>query len=364
MREPKNHHFVPQFYLRNFSSNKKQIKLYNFSGDRFVTEASISGQCYRRKLHAFSPGLEEKLGVMEAAASIVLRSVMSDQLLPSPKTKEWMDLLIFILFQKVRTSRSIQSIDTINNFLINQVKKGAEQDPENILNNLTDNVTPPLQIVFSILPEIAQVATDLQVHLLINDTAEKFITCDDPVVLHNMYCEGITYRGVLGWDCRGLQVFLPLSPRHMLMLYDLDTYRVIGDQGLRHTTTLSDIRDVGCLNTLQALNAHENLYFMGEVSAEFEAFCREMRARRIQGRTALVESKMTKNADGTSSQLLHAFELLLPIRLTPNFIKIRRSAISVPLHKRVALYRHRLPPNTNPRIGSYARYEIDNIKHR
>ncbi|GAB2545059.1 DUF4238 domain-containing protein [Rhodanobacter koreensis] len=364
MSEPKNHHFVPQFYLRNFSANKKQIKLYNFSGDRFVTEASVSGQCYRRKLHAFEPGLEKRLGDMETMASIVIRSVMDEQALPTPHTQEWLDLLIFLIFQKARTTRSIKSVDTMNKFLREQVEQGSEEEPEGFIKELMEDQTPPLKIIFNTLPQMALVATDLQMHLLINDTAEQFITCDDPVVFHNMYCEGITYRGVLGWDCRGLQAFFPLSPKHLLMLYDADTYRVTGDQGLRHTSTLKDVRDVRCFNTFQALNAYENLYFIDDLSAEFEAFCRDSRARRTQGRTTLVSSKMTKNADGTMSQIVHSYEPLLPIRLTPNFIKIRRASNSVPLHKRGALYRHRLPRNAHPRIGSYVRYEVDDIKHR
>lgn len=364
MSEPKNHHFVPQFYLRNFSSNKKQLNLYNFARNQFITKATISGQCYRRKLHSFEPGLEKKLGDMETAASPIIRSVMEKKVLPALHTDAWRDLLIFLVFQKARTTRSIHSVDAMNEFMREQVRQGSQEGPEGLIKQFMEDQTPPLKIIFSNLPEMTFIATDLQMHLLVNKTDEQFITCDDPVVFHNMYCEGITYRGVLGWDCRGLQAFFPLSPKHLLMLYDVETYRVKGDQRTRHVTTIKDARDVRCFNTFQALNAHENLYFIDEVSAELEEFCRDSKARRAEGRTTIVTTKMTKNADGTTSQIVHSYEPLLPIRLTPNFIKIRREASSVPLHKRGAMYRHPRPKNVNPRTGSYVRYAVDEIQYR
>lgn len=364
MSEPKKHHFVPKFYLRNFSANRKQINLYNFSRDQFITDAGLDGQCYRRKLHAFEPGLEQKLGGMESLASIIIRSVIDGRTLPTYGTQDWLALLKFLVFQKARTTRAIQTVETMNKFLREQVSQGPEEAQESFIKEMMEDQTPPLKIIFDALPRMMFVAIDLQMHLLVNETADQFIACDDPVVFHNMYCEGITYRGVLGWDCRGLQAFIPLSPKHLLMLYDADTYRVTGDPGARHVTTLKDVRDVLCFNSLQALNAHENLYFIGDVNEKLEAFCRESKGRRPHGRTTFVTTKMAKNATGRMDQVIHSFEALLPISLSPNFIKIRREYRSVPLHKRGAMYRHRLPRNTQPRIGSHVRYEVDDIQLR
>lgn len=179
-----------------------------------------------------------------------------------------------------------------------------------------------------------------------------------------MYCEGTPHRGVIGWDCRGLQAFVPLSPRVLLMLYDLETYRVDGDRGTKHVTTLQNVRDVHGLNSLQALNAHENLYFLSAPTPEMEAFFHQMREKREKGRSAFVVTKPTKRADGTASQLLHTFEPLLPIRLAPSFIKVRQSAKSVPLYQRSALYRHRLPKSIHPNVGRYTRYEVGDIQRR
>lgn len=364
MSEPKKHHYVPQFYLKNFSEDRKNINLYNFKRDHFIGGAPISGQCYRRKLHSFQPGLEQRLGKMEQEASAAIRAILDIREAPPIQAKEWMDMLIFTIFQKSRTARSIESAETMKDFYIDHLTSGNAPEPGSAVEKIVADKTTSAQIVFSIIPEIAGVVTDLKMHLLINDTPEDFLIGDDPVVLHNMYCEGTTHRGVLGWDCRGLQAFVPLSPKILLMLYDLETYRVNGDRGAQHTTTLQSTRDIRSLNSLQALNAHENLYFYGAPTPDLETFCHQMREKRVKGRSTLVITKPTKEADGTTSQLLHTFEPLLPIRLAPSFIKIRQSAKSVPLHQRSALYRHPLPKQIHPNVGRHTRYEVSDMQHR
>ncbi len=65
-----------------------------------------------------------------------------------------------------------------------------------------------------------------------------------------------------------------------------------------------------------------------------------MTGKRVGGRTALWKQKENARPDGTSSQLLHAFEPLLPVRLALPQIEIRRHAPGeVPLDARGRTYR-------------------------
>ena len=34
-------HYVPQFYLKNFSSNNKSVGIYNFNVNKYISNASI-----------------------------------------------------------------------------------------------------------------------------------------------------------------------------------------------------------------------------------------------------------------------------------------------------------------------------------
>ena len=47
-----------------------------------------------------------------------------------------------------------------------------------------------------------------------------------PLMVAVLYCEGVTYQGVNGWNCAGIQVFWPISPKTLIVLYDRDTYVV------------------------------------------------------------------------------------------------------------------------------------------
>lgn len=70
---------------------------------------------------------------------------------------------------------------------------------------------------------------DLKVKLLINTTVTPFITSDHPVIRYNQFLEMRRHPGGnAGLAAKGLQVFLPLSPKHMLLFYDDWVYKVGG----------------------------------------------------------------------------------------------------------------------------------------
>jgi hypothetical protein len=110
--------------------------------------------------------------------------------------------------------------------------------------------------------EICPFVLDLQYKLLENKTGRLFITSDNPTVRYNQFLErrGPQF-GTTGWQCKGLQIFLPLGPRHLLMLYDGEVYRVGGRKHLETRVEITNEWDVEALNILQAANAEDVLYF-------------------------------------------------------------------------------------------------------
>jgi hypothetical protein len=71
------HHFVPQFYLRNFSSDGRRINLFNFKLGRAVMGTSIKHQCSKHNFYGFAPDLEKALGGLRAPR---LRSFATSEL--------------------------------------------------------------------------------------------------------------------------------------------------------------------------------------------------------------------------------------------------------------------------------------------
>ncbi len=98
--------------------------------------------------------------------------------------------------------------------------------------------------------------------LLENKTRRLFITSDNPSVQYNQFLEKRRPRGSnTGQASKGLQIFLTLGPRHMLMLYDGDVYQVGGSKHSEVHIEVGLETDVEALNVLQAANADEVLYF-------------------------------------------------------------------------------------------------------
>ena len=66
MPQNKNHHFVPQFYLRRFGSDRF-VAAFTLAGRRHVPRASIAGQCQRPYLYGKDPAVEAKLSAIEGS---------------------------------------------------------------------------------------------------------------------------------------------------------------------------------------------------------------------------------------------------------------------------------------------------------
>ncbi len=80
MANNKNHHFVPQFYLRRFGSNGR-VALYNLDSKRHIPQASIAGQCQRAHLYGRDQRVESAPERVNAFETRVLRILCSDRVL-------------------------------------------------------------------------------------------------------------------------------------------------------------------------------------------------------------------------------------------------------------------------------------------
>ena len=103
---------------------------------------------------------------------------------------------------------------------------------------------------------------DLECKLLINCTDEDLITSDNPVILYNQLLGFRKNGSDTGFACKGLQIFFPLNPRSVLVLYDAKSYRLGNDK--YRTISITKHRDIYELNTLQCCSCLENIYFTNE----------------------------------------------------------------------------------------------------
>jgi hypothetical protein len=258
MGKRKEHHYVPQFYLKKFSTNSDntQIGIYNLKNKFLYYKAPIKHQAKAKLLYGDNDVIEARLGKLEDKAAGIITSIINDHDVPSIKSSEYISLIYFVLFQYTRTLgseiRTNSQIDSLMNHTYEKLK-GLKSEPE--------REKIPVTEIMSIAATSLPLADYLCFQLLINETKIPFITSDNPIVMYNELMEkkkALNFGAA--WAFKGLQVFYPISPNYLLIWTDPFVYNC-GDEILNPLIKTNDENDINQLNILQFLNCQEQLFF-------------------------------------------------------------------------------------------------------
>jgi len=246
----KEHHFLPKFYLKNFSVDQddKHICIYNIDTRFFFDRAPISGQAKAKYLYGTDDVMEARLEEIENQSARTIRAIIDDNRMPS-SLDDLRKLGEFILYQQARTIRNAEVMNSMTDSLNQSMFGDAAPDQKTGVREL-------LELMDGRLPYLAY----LDYKLVINDNPTPFISCDHPVVLYNRMMEIKQHTTPGAWANMGLQIFFPISPDHLIYIHDRFTYTTssrIGSAVIDKPTE----HDVAQLNTLQFLNCGEMLYF-------------------------------------------------------------------------------------------------------
>ncbi len=265
MPQNKKHHYVPRFYLQQFSEDGRRINLFNIPAQRTIFGASLRGQCYRCYFYGRNSNIEKMLADVEAKASIILREIARDRVLPMQASEDHQYLFLFLLMQCARTSYQTDLIEERHDaFWRHAVLPYVDQSQGALPDNpprCREPGTYALRTAFGFLPVIF----DLDYKLLSIADDQEFIASDNPVVLYNQMYEFVRIGGTTGIANKGLQIFFPIDRKNLLMVYDSRVYSV-GKMRERVVPVAGD-HDVGQLNLLQFVSAQCNVYFHGPGSA-------------------------------------------------------------------------------------------------
>jgi hypothetical protein len=188
----------------------------------------------------------------------------------------------------------------------------------------------PILLSLEISTSLPCLLLDLAIKVLVNNTASEFITSDSPVVLFNQWCQGAKGMGATGLASRGLQIFLPLSSSHVLMLFDPSIYHV-GNQR-KDVVEIATSYDVTGINRLQVITVEENLYYTGkrETAEEIDSLPFDWRQTRAEG--VVVHRAVSEDDD---SELIYTYSRPSVARLDATFTRVTRSANEISLPKRI-----------------------------
>lgn len=175
---------------------------------------------------------------------------------------------------------------------------------------------------------------DLHKVILVNETELEFITSDAPVIMHNAWCEGVTWQGTTGFASSGLQILLPLSPRRALLMFDRDVYAV-GCKQAPVTVDIMNAADVEAINAMQMTTTQGNIYYSGDARTASSIDRLPRSWYQPAGTSVAVQRAID---DDAGSQLVHLYQKVVA-RLPLSFLRVKKKASSVPLKQRARQYR-------------------------
>jgi len=262
MPSNKNQHYVPIFHLTHFSNDGKSIKLFNLKSEKTISGASLRDQCSKDYLYGKDLTIEKALGQLEGRIAEIIKETSMLENLPSRYSREHENLVYYVLTLYGRTLHMADAyneiIDNLAKYMITPALKSRGLE-EADLDGIKVKSKKPAAIALSYITLNYHLLLDLDFKLLKNCTDEQFIISDNPVVLYNQLFNFKLFGSNSGLACKGLQIFCPISPNHMLIFFDEAVYKVSTRKKV--VVEITNINDIRQLNALQLVSANKNVYF-------------------------------------------------------------------------------------------------------
>lgn len=218
-------HYVPQFYLRNFSNrlygfDKKDDNIFPTSPKQIAFEPDFYGPDHKGKA-----SIEKVFSEMEKKWSHSVRELIRTESFHDLRDVSKYNIISFMSYQFLRTKQFRQDISGITNSLVDifleakgykkgSVKLSNEGEIKHHLDRLMD------------APVISKILSLMKFSVVVNKTYLPFWTSDNPLNLQNDVPQQPPL-GNLGFGCRGIEIHIPLNPRIVLTVMDPTTYSMI-----------------------------------------------------------------------------------------------------------------------------------------
>ena len=132
MPDNKKHHYVPRFYLKNFSENKRSICVFNIKNEKFIENGSLKSQCYIDYFYGEENTFEKALSKIEGEMANIFRNIIEQELVPPHFNNEYLSIIYFILIQQARTKYAVDSINEMFDKFFKHVYKNQEEELEKV----------------------------------------------------------------------------------------------------------------------------------------------------------------------------------------------------------------------------------------
>ena len=326
----KDQHYVSDFLLRYFrcdtrKGKKSTINIFDIKKSEVSYNQPTRGSGrFSQNYFYDKDNLTEKFiaDKIEAPASGVIDKIVNGNF--HILSEDMLTLHRFISSLYWRTPEANERVSKfINSMLESIIREGLSLngfDPEEASAGKFDLDIASLMTHQGFI--ITRILGDLEYHIIKNETQSEFYISDHPVFIYNWLYRNLEHPEVTSFSAVGLQIFLPLSPKLMLCLYDPKVYKY----GQRNSVTyISDDSDIEILNSFQIINSSSVIGFH---SKESEAHVKQLYKKYKGFKLHHYESKSSiKKEDQEEIISTHSvFTRQAKLKKMPSFIKIKRKS--------------------------------------
>ena len=257
-------HFVPRFYLKLFTDENHKFNVYDFKSNKLMpTPVYYETQCYKKYFYGEDGIWESRLSEMERKWAKSINKATSDEPLSSDDI--W-SLKEFVLYQRQRTSaennRSIEEREAILKEYAKTLYfyKGwtfDEKAASLCRERAKEGVTPAE--ILEMASTVGEYIKDLDTLIVRYRTDNLLITTDSPVIVLNPY---LKFQG-FGFGSMGIAFLMPLSPSHLLVIYDGTLYSKYINELYIDSTSSSEVL---AINNYELIHA-ERMAFSSSIKA-------------------------------------------------------------------------------------------------
>lgn len=253
MGKHESQHYVPQMYMRLFSIDESSVGVYVLSSDHLIRQAPIKGQACRKYFYGKDGGMEKAFGTIEGRAAPILKGLIQGNI-PTIGSYEHEALMFYLGLQHSRTADAAAQFGeaaekTLKFLLRTQFELEGNQEMLDNLDLVKIKRTNPVADSIEAATVGASLLSDLELLIIVNESDIPFISSDVPVTLHNRLYEASPHTDGAGYASIGLQLFIPVGPRHLLLAYDAKAYEPV--DAINGHVTVRDGAIIRLLNDLQ-----------------------------------------------------------------------------------------------------------------
>lgn len=318
-------HYVPQFYLRNFSDKiKKSIGLFRFQNRKFIRNASIKKIAYRIHYYDEDNTVEGFLAKEEKKWKEILDIFLGVNVTEETiKTIEsngenlYEDLILFLSITAARTARRGDSLIHFMHELDKQF--GPDMNSTNydeFFGEILDSLKHPGSLFINVAIEASQLYCGLRLIVIANNSSQGFITSDVPIIALNPLYNRAGLHEIFSTATVGIVLMIPISCQVCLCFYDPNAYECNLDGAIFE---LKSKRIITKINRLAVDNSYEEIFF--------HCYEKEKYIRRICSNRESDHKGRVKFIGEQNSEIAWLFEKQIQTSFLPSCLSIKRETL-------------------------------------